>query len=57
VAAFVEALVWYEKHPERWKEESAHGVQAAEQFSYAHYLKAVGRLFNLPVADQAAGYL
>jgi glycosyltransferase involved in cell wall biosynthesis len=57
VAAFVEALTWYEKHPERWKEESAHGVQAAQQFSYAHYLQAVCRLFNLPVADQAAGYV
>lgn len=57
VAAFVEALVWYEKHPERWQEESAYGVQAAQQFSYANYLRAVCGLFNLPVTGQAAGYI
>ena len=57
VTAFVEALVWYEKHPECWKEESSHGVQAAQQFSYANYLQAVCGLFNLPMADRAAGYI
>ena len=57
LSAFVDALIWYEKHPERWKEESDNAVQAARQFSYANYLQAVRRLFNLPVVGRAAGYL
>jgi glycosyltransferase involved in cell wall biosynthesis len=56
VVAFVEALVWYEQHPERWHEESANGVQAARLFSYENYLQAVCSILNLPFTRRAEGY-
>jgi glycosyltransferase involved in cell wall biosynthesis len=56
VIAFVEALMWYEKHPERWKEESTNGVMAAREFTYTNYLQAVSRLFQLPATERTAAH-
>lgn len=57
VSKFVEALLWYAQHPERWKEESANGVRSARSFSYANYQRAVRRLFDLNLAEPAEGDL
>jgi glycosyltransferase involved in cell wall biosynthesis len=57
VKAFVDVLVWYAQHPERWKEESANGVQAAQLFSYSNYLQAVRTIFALSDARPPKGYL
>lgn len=57
VAAFVDVLVWYARHPDRWKEESANGVQAAQLFSYKNYLQAVRTIFALSDAQPPKGYL
>ncbi len=57
VMAFVDVLVWYAQHPERWKEESANGVQAARLFSYSNYLQAVRTIFALSDAPPPKGYL
>jgi glycosyltransferase involved in cell wall biosynthesis len=57
VMAFVDALVWYAQHPERWQEESANGVQAAQLFSYSNYLQAVRTIFALSDAPPPKGYL
>jgi glycosyltransferase involved in cell wall biosynthesis len=56
LTAFVEAVVWFEQHPELWQEESANGVGAAKLFSYQNYLQAVCRLFDLPFTSNAEGY-
>lgn len=57
VMAFVDVLIWYAQHPDRWKEESAHGVQAAQLFSYSNYLQAVRTIFALSDARPPKGYL
>jgi glycosyltransferase involved in cell wall biosynthesis len=57
VTAFVDALIWYAQHPDRWKEESAHAVQAAQLFSYGNYLQAVRTIFALSDARPPKGYL
>lgn len=44
--AFVEAVAWYAAHPQAWKEESARGTRAAEQFSYGRYVESVRRLLE-----------
>jgi glycosyltransferase involved in cell wall biosynthesis len=57
VEAFVDVLVWYAQNPNRWKEESAKGVQAAQLFSYRNYLQAVRTIFDLSDARPPKGYL
>jgi glycosyltransferase involved in cell wall biosynthesis len=57
VQGFVDVLVWYAQHPDRWKEESANGVQAAQMFSYSNYLQAVRKLFDLSDARPPQGYI
>jgi glycosyltransferase involved in cell wall biosynthesis len=42
---YAEAIAWYIAHPDCWKEESQHGIDAARRFSYTQYLQAVQRLF------------
>jgi len=45
--AFVAAIRGYLDDPARWRRESAAALAAAEQFSYASYLRAVGALLEL----------
>lgn len=57
VTGFVDALEWYAQYPNRWKEESVKGVQAAQLFSYRNYLQAVRTIFDLSDARPPKGYL
>lgn len=52
--AFARAVKWYSEHPDAWKNEAARGVEAAAKFTYAHYLKAVGKLLQMSEAEQLA---
>lgn len=45
---FSEVIQSYLKDIPRWREHSRKAVQAAQQFSYGHYIKAVRRLLDLP---------
>ena len=47
VAGFAGAIALYYSRPERWKEESEKGVQAAHFFGYSYYLNAVRGLLSL----------
>lgn len=51
INAFAEAIKWYSERPEVWKKEAERGVDAADAFSYAHYLKAIGNLLSVQRAD------
>jgi glycosyltransferase involved in cell wall biosynthesis len=45
---FSEVIQSYLRDIPRWQEHSHNAVQAAQQFSYGNYLKAVRRLLALP---------
>jgi glycosyltransferase involved in cell wall biosynthesis len=45
---FSEVILAYLRDPARWQEQSRKAVQAARQFSYGNYLKAVRGLLDLP---------
>ena len=46
VDAFVNAILDYINHPDRWKAASRAGVKAAGQFTYQAYLQAVKEMFR-----------
>ena len=46
VPAFVEAVMNYVNHPERWKQESRSAINAAPRFTYEQYVRAVQQLFE-----------
>ena len=50
---FSEAIQLYFRDIPRWREHSRKAVQAAQQFSYGNYLKAVRRLLALPGSPEA----
>lgn len=51
VDAFANSIQWYLTHPGIWKEESENAVEAANQFSYANYLRAVRDVLDLPLTN------
>ncbi|MEJ7712201.1 MAG: glycosyltransferase [Pyrinomonadaceae bacterium] len=50
IKAFAEAIRWY-SGSRSLEKEAKRGVDAADAFSYAHYLKAIGDLLNVQKAD------
>ncbi|MCB9437359.1 MAG: glycosyltransferase family 4 protein [Anaerolineales bacterium] len=44
---FVQAIQWYQAHPDEWKLQAQNGVQAARFFTYEYYLEAVRMLLNI----------